>query len=376
MRPGLPLRAPRRPESAAAMRPAALVFLLASAFLSAAGGSEIPVVRFGAVDYVSVDDCADRLGLRQVRLAPQPSVMLKDGARPVARLSEHSREIDLLGLRVFLGDPVVARGDTLYVSRIDFQTRILPRLRPDLCGPPPRPPHVIAIDPGHGGTDQGASNKVLGSMEKTYTLDVALRLKRLLEGAGYKVVLTRDSDFDLPKPLRSEIANRANADLFVSIHFNSLYPNTKTTGVEILYFPPRSQRSAESWSPGRKDDAESKDAPVNAFDEWSSVLGGFLHRRVLDALHDGDRGEKFEHLGVLRGLKCPGVLVESAFISSDAEGAKLATQEFREAIAGALFAGIRDYAGEIKALLPAAIQAAAAESGPTQHSQPTRPAGP
>jgi N-acetylmuramoyl-L-alanine amidase len=374
MKLGPPPRAPRRLEPAAAMRPAAFVLVLASAFLAAARASEPPVTRVGAVEYVGIDDAADRLGLKVVHLAAPPSVILKDGARPVARIADHSREIDLVGLRVFLGDPVVSRGDALYVSRTDFQDHLLPRLRPDLCGAPPRQPRVIAIDPGHGGTDQGATNKALGTMEKTYTLDVALRLKRMLEGAGYQVVLTRDSDYDLPKPLRSEIANRAKADLFVSVHFNSLYPNTRTTGVEVLYFPPRLQRSAESWSPGRKDDAENGDAPVNAFDAWNSVLAGLMHRRLLDALHDGDRGEKFEHLGVLRGLRCPGVLVEPAFISSDAEGAKLATKEFRETIAAAVFEGIRDYAELAGRLHPA--EKAAAEAGPAPHSQPTRPAGP
>ena len=77
--------------------------------------------------------------------------MLKDGAKPVARLADHSRETDIKGLRVFLGDPVIEHGGKFYISRADFEYRLLPRLRPDLCGPPPRQPHVIVIDPGHGG---------------------------------------------------------------------------------------------------------------------------------------------------------------------------------------------------------------------------------
>jgi N-acetylmuramoyl-L-alanine amidase len=355
------------------MRQAASVLVLAAALLSAAGAAGPAVTRFGAVDYVGLDDAADRLGLKLVSLAPQAAAILRDGSRPVARLADHSREVDLAGLRVFLGDPVLARGGALYVSRADYESHLLPRLRPELCGPPQRPPHVIAIDPGHGGTDQGATNRALGSMEKTYTLDVSLRLRKLLEGAGYEVILTRDADYDLPKALRSEIANRAKADLFVSVHFNSLYPNTKTTGVEVLSFPPRSQRSAEAWSPGRKDDSESRESPVNAFDAWNAVLAGSLHRRLLDALHNGDRGEKYEHLGVLRDLKCPGVLVEPAFISSDEEGARLAAPEFRQTIAAALFAGIGDYA---RLAGPARPEAAAAQAGPAPHAQPTRPASP
>jgi len=356
------------------MRPAQSVLVLASAFLAPLRCAELPATRINGTEYVRLADAAERLGLRLVPLDAPPAAMLKDGPRPVARLLDHSREIDLNGLRVFLGDPVLARGGAFYVSRTDYLARIVARLRPELCGPPPREPRVIVIDPGHGGTDQGATNKALGSMEKTYTLDVSLRLRRLLEAAGYKVVLTRDADYDIPKLLRAEMANRADADLFVSVHFNSLYPNTKTTGVEVLCFPPRSQRSADSWSPGSRDNAENKDAPVNQFDPWNAVLAGTLHRRILDALRDGDRGEKLEHLGVLRELRCPGVLVEPAFISSDSEAAKLQSPAFRDAIAAAVFAGIQDYAAVVKGLQPEAAKSP--EGAPAPRSQPTRPSGP
>jgi N-acetylmuramoyl-L-alanine amidase len=359
------------------MRRWALVFALAAAWPGDAGASEPSTTLIGGVPCVSVADVADRLGLRIVRLSNEPALLLKDGPRPVARLVDHSREADLRGLRVFLGDSVVSKGGTFFVSRADYAYRLLPSLRPALCGPPPSPPRTIVLDPGHGGTDQGATNPKLGAIEKTCTLDVALRLRRLLEKAGYTVLLTRDADFDVPKAGRSEVANRAKADLLVSIHFNSLFPNTKTTGVEVLCFPPSLQRSAEAWGPGSKDNSEKKDSPVNAFDAWNSVLAGALHRRILEALHDGDRGEKLEHLGVLRGLKCPGVLVEPAFVSSDVEGARLSTGAYRETIAAALFAGIQDYADELKQLqIMAPTPLPALPSSPAGNpSVPTRPAG-
>jgi N-acetylmuramoyl-L-alanine amidase len=366
------LRLPAGPEAAAAMR-AALAALLLAPVVITAGGSDLAVTRIGAVDYVNLRDAAEGLGLRLVRSVPDTAVMLKSGAQPVARLVDHSRQIDVKGLRVFLGDPVVARGGEFLVSRIDFQDRLMPKFRPDLCGAPPAVPHVVAIDPGHGGTDPGAENRILGTMEKTYTLDVSLRLKKLLEAAGYKVVLTRDSDHDVPKPVRSEMANLAGVDFFVSVHFNLIHNDRRTTGVEVMSFPPRTQRSTESWSPGYRDDAESKASPVNAFDAWSAVLGGALHRSLLDALRDGDRGEKFEHLAVLRGLKCPGVLVEPAFISSDVEGARLETAAYRDQIAAAILAGIQDYAAEIRALHPTQVQVQAQPAAPNSRSQPTRP---
>jgi N-acetylmuramoyl-L-alanine amidase len=349
------------------MRLAAFALVLSAAAACARAQADLPTLRNSGIDYLNLEDGAARLGLRMERSIPQTAVMLKDGARPVARFADHSRDSDLKGLRVFLGDPVVERGGKFYISRTDYDNRLVPRMRPDLCVPLPRQPHVIAIDPGHGGADDGTENRTFHSMEKTYTLDVAERLKKLLAAAGYAVVLTRETDVDVPKQLRSEIANRADADLLVSIHFNSLYPNTKTTGVEILLFPPRTQRSTNSWSPGQKNDAEEAAAPVNGFNAWNSVLAGVMHRRLLDALKNGDRGEKFEHLGVLRGLKCPGVLVESAFLSSDAEAQRLATPVYRDTIAAAILGGIEDYAEVIRRLHPASV-GAPVEAPPPAHA--------
>jgi N-acetylmuramoyl-L-alanine amidase len=351
------------------MRPAAIALLVLSACLPGRLGAELASIRSSGLDYVSLEDGAARLGLKLERSIPASTVMLKEGAQPLARLVDHSREADLRGLRVFFGDPVIEHGGRFYLSRTDYDTRLVPRLRPDLCGPPPRPPRVICLDPGHGGQDTGTENHNLHSMEKTYTLDVAFRLRKLLQAAGYAVVLTRETDVYVPLVIRPEIANRANADLFVSIHFNSLYPNTKTSGVEVLLFPPKTQRSTNSYSPGQKNDSQPGAEPINAFDCWNTVLAGGLHRRLLDTLHNGDRGEKFEHLGVLRQLKCPGVLLEPAFLSNDAEGMRLATPACRDAIAGAILAGIQDYAEVVRRLgKPEAAAAAPARAVPRRPS--------
>lgn len=369
------------------MRPVAIAAILVAA--ACARASEPSTLRVGSVDYVNLDEAASRIGLRAVRSVPETAVMLKSGPQPVARLSEHSREMDLGGLRVFLGDPVIMRSGAFYMSREDFEFRILPRVRPDLCAPVPRVPRIVALDPGHGGEDHGSENPALRTMEKTYTLEVALETRRLLEQAGYKVVLTRDTDVNVAKQVRSEIANLAHADVFVSIHFNSLWPNRKTTGVEVLSFPPRTQRSTDSWSPNHKDDSEAADAPINEFNAWNSILSGIMHRRLLASLHDGDRGEKFEHLGVLRQLRCPGVLVEPAFISSDTEGAALAGGDIKQRIAAAIVEAINDYAAAVRAQHPATVSAPAAQpsaagsgaspqaaQAPAARAQPTRPQGP
>jgi N-acetylmuramoyl-L-alanine amidase len=370
------------------MRLAAFLLLFPTALLAATAGADLSGIRNNGIEYVSLEDGAAFLGLRLERLVPTSTVMLKDGAKPEAKLVEHSRETDVLGLRVFLGDPVIERGGKFYMSRADFLDHVVPRLRPDLCGPAPRPPHVIVLDAGHGGVDHGTENPGLHSMEKTYTLDVALRLRRLLEAAGYKVMMIREADVTIPKENRAAIADQWSPDLYVSIHFNSLYPNTRTTGVEVMAFPARNQRSTDSWSPGKRDDSESGDAPINKFAAWNTVLGSILHRHLLETLHSGDRGEKFEHLAVLRGLICPGVLVEPAFLSSDSEGGRLATPAFRDTIAGAIFDGIQDYSDELRRLEPRQVTVPPATNGqapppapsaapaaaPAPRALPTRPA--
>jgi N-acetylmuramoyl-L-alanine amidase len=378
-----PVRRPRKPESAAAMRPAVIASCLLAALLGGPARAEPISIRSGGIEYVSLADVAASLGLRLEKLVPASGVIIKAGALPVAKLVDHSRDTDIRGLRVFFGDPVITHRGGFYLSRTDYEFHFLPRLRPDLCGTPPHQPHLIVVDAGHGGVDHGTENPRLHTMEKTYTLDVALDLKRLLEGAGYKVMMIREADVTVPLENRSTIANRWSPDLFVSVHFNSTYPNTKTAGVEVMSFPCRGQRSTDSWSPGRKDDAEGADAPVNAYAAWNTVLGSMLHRHLLATLHDGDRGEKYEHLAVLRGLNCPGVLVEPAFLSNDTEGVSLGTPAYRESIAGAIFSGIQDYADEVRRLRPAAIAPAGAAPSPVParapspgapaHSFPSRP---
>jgi N-acetylmuramoyl-L-alanine amidase len=143
---------------------------------------------------------------------------------------------------------------------------------------------------------------------------------------------------------RALIANRASADLFLSVHFNSLPNDTKTRGTEIFTFAPQFQRSTNSWSPTERDDTEREAAPVNRYDDWSAAFAHALHRELLSDLKTFDRGKKIMHLGMLRALNCPGALVESGFLSNEDEARKISTAAYRQQIAQALAAGIADYA--------------------------------
>lgn len=314
---------------------------------SASGAGALPaatapltVRKIGGREYVSTGDVATRLGLKRSWITRGRKLTLT-GPSLRAELENDTRDIQVNGLRVFLGDPVVDAGGELYVSRIDFERCLTPLLRPGLGAAPQPALKTIVLDPGHGGRDNGTSVN-----EKTYALDVAKRTKKILESAGYNVVLTRESDTFLELSDRSEIANARRAALFVSIHFNAVANDSRTSGVEVFTFAPRNQHAAEWWSTGRKNDPhlETQDMPVNRYDHWSVVLAQAIHRRFVVDLKSFDRGKKLAHWGVLRQLNCPGVLIECGFLTSTAEARKIATPEHRQKIAAALAAGIRDYA--------------------------------
>lgn len=331
--------APSRPGAAPAVTPR-------PSPPAAAVGRAVPGRKIGNVDYVSVAHVASNLGLKRTVIDNGDAVELA-GAGVKAELEGGTRDVTINGLRVFLGHPTVVHRGQIHVSRIDFERNLAPLLRPGhgvVALPTPR---VIVLDPGHGGRDPGKTNSELKINEKTFTLDLAKRLKGMLEAEGYRVVLTREGDTYPELGDRPAIANRAGADLFVSIHFNALENNRRTSGVEIYTFSPQHQRSTEAWMPGQKDDTETTPAPVNEFDYWSALLAQSLQRPFVFDLKASDRGKKTMHAAVLRSLECPGVLIECGFLTSDVEARKVMTPEYRQKMAEALRDGILEYSATV-----------------------------
>lgn len=289
---------------------------------------------FENLGYVTVAE-PDEPSSRLVVRGPEGRIVLR----------ADSREIEVAGRRVFLGDAIVARAGSLYLSSIDAERALLPLLRPDRL--PRRPPvRTVVIDAGHGGQDSGTVNTTLGLKEKDYALDVALRLRRQLAGTGWKVLLTREDDRFVGLRERAVIANQANADVLVSIHFNAVAGNTSVRGTETFVLTPRHQRSTSASVSTPEDDEEQTG---NAHDGWSQVLGWQLHRRLLHKLGTEDRGLKRARFAVLRHADCPAVLVEAGYLSNDAEAKRIAEPGFRGDIAEALAAGLQAYAATLEA---------------------------
>lgn len=180
---------------------------------------------------------------------------------------------------------------------------------------------TIVIDPGHGGGDCGCHNRYLGVYEKDVTLDISLRLSKVLQGKGWKVVMTRSDDRDVtyagsPDAMeleaRANVANNIGADLFVSIHCNASV-NTGVRGSSVYYYKEQDYDLAQSLD----------------------VLGSALGFDELGVLQN--------RFAVLRMTGMPAALVETAFLTNPREGQMLADPGVRQSIAERLAQGLERY---------------------------------
>lgn len=183
---------------------------------------------------------------------------------------------------------------------------------------------LIAIDIGHGGRDPGAISKILNMRESDIILDVGHRLNQLLLDLGFRTIMTRKDDTFIPLFERAEIANAANADLFISIHANSVGGNRpEIHGVENLFYP--SERNPEDNRNNRQ-------------------LAEIFQRVMVEHLDAFDRGIFARpNLVVIRETKMPAIITEIGYLSNPQEEAKLATPEYRQRVAESLFYSILAY---------------------------------
>jgi N-acetylmuramoyl-L-alanine amidase len=226
----------------------------------------------------------------------------------------------------------------------------------------------VVIDAGHGGHDPGA--RVKGLNEADLTLDVALRLEQLLlKVPGVDVVMTRRTNVYIPLDERTAIANRAGADLFLSIHANAS-ANQRARGIETYFLNFAPNPEAEALA-ARENSGSAKTmhhlpeivraiALNNKIDE-SRDFASLVQTSMFDRLRKSNRqarnlGVKQAPFIVLIGATMPSVLAEISFITHRQEGALLKTDAYRQAIAEALSAGIAKYQRSLKSAQTVADQ--------------------
>ncbi len=133
--------------------------------------------------------------------------------------TKDARQMELNGVNVWLSYPVVINAGAAFVSDVDLQTAIRPVLAPPKNWSGSRVQKIV-IDPGHGGKDPG--NQDGPRQEKKFTLLLAQELSAQLKRAGFNPSLTRTTDTLIDLPVRPDIARRRNADMFISLHWNSV----------------------------------------------------------------------------------------------------------------------------------------------------------
>ncbi|HEY7218361.1 MAG TPA: N-acetylmuramoyl-L-alanine amidase, partial [Candidatus Binatia bacterium] len=217
---------------------------------------------------------------------------------------------------------------------------------------------TIVIDAGHGGEPGAISES--GLTEKEITLDVALRLRRLLQQGPFEVLLTRDSDRRLSLDKRVSFANGNKADLFLSIHVNSMEPHS-IRALETYYVGPTDDPATLKLASRENKESEYSLSDyrkilekiyVDARRDESRSLARAIHGQLFHSLKKvnpelENRGVRTAPFVVLIGTQMPAVLVEIACLSNDDEVELLTKPDYRENIAQSLAQGIRRYANSL-----------------------------
>jgi len=189
---------------------------------------------------------------------------------------------------------------------------------------------TIVIDAGHGGVDPGAVGK--NSLEKDITLEVSKRLRMLIEQAGGKAVMVRETDVDLGtsqgllRRKREDLAQRLQlaldneADVYISIHGNS-FPNERLSGPQVFYF---------SESPDGKRLAQAIQGELNIIANGKRIAKGN------------------QDLFILKKASQAAVTVEVGFLSNPEEETKLNDPNYQQQLAMAIYRGISGYFGDVK----------------------------
>ena len=256
--------------------------------------------------------------------------------RRVIRAQAGTSEISINGVRFFTHFPLLNIGDEDLISVMDVSKIIEPVLRPSRIQKSAKVETVV-LDPGHGGTDQGASSS--WGTEKSFALDVALAARVQLIRAGYRVEMTRATDVGVSLEDRVNFANRFPNAVFVSIHFNS---SGGGSGVESYALAPEGVISNAS-SEHHVSAADTARHAGNAQDEQNIALTASIHASVLTRVAAFDRGVRHARFHVLRDIKIPGVLLEAGFISNSTEGQRIATTYYRQQLGVAIAQGIQNY---------------------------------
>jgi len=229
-------------------------------------------------------------------------------------------------------------------------------------------PLVVVLDPGHGGKyPHDGAHGGRGLHEKVIALQVAQKTRTALEALGATVILTRESDADVPFAERARVANEAGADVFLSIHCNSMELREDrriTRGVETYFLSPdptdaeaRMLAKLENGGPEAVPLPRANGAVAGILNDLalgqarndSAALAEIVQRQLVRGTKAPSRGVRQAPFLVLSGTRMPSALVEIGFISHPQEGRNLNRDKYQTRVAQALADGVRDFADRVLA---------------------------
>jgi N-acetylmuramoyl-L-alanine amidase len=316
-----------------------LAFVCASLSLPssiAIAAVEWQVIKVNGRDYLSVDNISKFYGL-PAEVVPSGAKIQTDTADHPLEFVSGSREAIINGARSWLCFPVIEQDGKSLVSRTDLAKTIEPLVRPHRV-PDVGTVQTVVLDPGHGGHDKGQVSRY--GAEKDFALDVARKLRPILQAKGLRVIMTREGDYFVPLEVRAKIANSARNSIFVSIHFNATNDDPNATGFEIFSFTPR---GAPSTSDGPVTTNSVNMQPGSSADAQSMALSACIYHSLLGHLPEYDRGIKRARFAVLRLTKVPAVLIEGGFLTERGESKLISNKDWRAKLAGAIGIGIENY---------------------------------
>jgi len=266
--------------------------------------------------------------------------------------------------QIILSAPLRRDHSTIYVPE-DFEAKVLAPFGVPVAGLSPvesfSHAHVVVVDAGHGGKDRGTM-ALHGMDEKEIVLDVAKRLRGLLEGAGVKVIMTRDTDDFISLPERTVIAARSGADLFVSVHVNSNQDHA-VNGLLVYYLEAIGRKDLNEEQRRENEhiylkSLSAEDTPVlqsivtdmmGTYKAMQSLkLAKLIVREARDMPGVNVRGNGIRvcHFFVVRNTLIPAVLVETGFLSNRQEHNRLVSPLYRQKMAEIIARGVLDYAND------------------------------
>ncbi|MFH1476222.1 MAG: N-acetylmuramoyl-L-alanine amidase [Verrucomicrobiota bacterium] len=255
----------------------------------------------------------------------------------------NTRKVEFNNILIWLNAPVTRHWGAWTIRNIDVDKTILPLINP-LGTLKSEGGQLVLLDPGHGGQDPGAIDLRRGLEEKRITLELAQRVRTILQKYNIDARLTRGGDQTIELDQRCLMANRLRADLFVSIHMNAA-ANANSSGIETHILPPAGCPITASAFVGSRDRVA---FPGNRHDGANLVLGYYLQRSMIKYTCLEDRGVRRSRFYVIRNVDCPAALVECGFISSRNDRIKIMTTAYRNNVARGIAEGIVTYLNMVK----------------------------